>query len=228
MKLTKKITFTYHVELLTGLHIGDSKENINIGGVDAPVVRRKDNNQPYIPGSSLKGKLRSLLELATGTGIKKTPKGEWQNDFDAENYKGAAAIIPILFGASGEKGKAARLLVRDAYLTEESEKKLNASPYTDMPYTEVKFENTINRISGKADNPRKFERVPAGAIFEVNFVLNVFDDENEENLKAALQTAIQLLEKDYLGGSGSRGYGQVKFGEAKIEEHKLNLTGLNL
>jgi CRISPR-associated protein Csm3 len=78
-----------------------------------------------------------------------------------------------------------------------------------LPYTESKTEVAIDRVTSKA-NPRTFERVPAGAKFKLELVLNVFKDEDEKSLKATLNQAIKLLEDDYLGGHGSRGYGQVK------------------
>src|SRR5579875_3014600 len=141
MRLYKKLIFKGTLELLTGLHIGDSKEKLEIGGVDSPVVRRKDNNQPYIPGSSLKGKIRSLLEISQGV----------ENTFEDPSHP-----IGRLFGAlsrSGTAGNPSRLIVRDAYLTKDSAEALAASEYTDMPYTEIKFENKIDRIRGVAEHP---------------------------------------------------------------------------
>lgn len=235
MKLHKKLIITGKMTLLTGLHIGDSKDNVEIGGVDNPVVRRKDNNEPYIPGSSLKGKLRSLLEVALGENA----------DTSFKNYSSdTGKVLAYLFGSAAKDGMPSRLLVRDAYLTRELNEKgeltggwaklLYDSEFTDMPYTEVKFENTIDRIKGTALNPRQTERIPAGAEFIVEFVVNIItpttkkDDEgkrvptSDEDQKAEaarhetdflnlLQDGIRLLEDDYLGGSGTRGYGQVMF-----------------
>lgn len=231
MRLFKKIIYRGKMQLVTGIHIGDSKEKVEIGGVDSPVVRRKDNNEPYIPGSSMKGKIRSLLEISYG---------------EANTFKKPDHIIGKLFGAlpynpkreedtsnepdhntersfddaprNGQlQGNPSRLIVRDAYLTRESAKKLYESEFTDMPYSEIKFENQIDRIIGSAKHPRQIERVPAGAEFEVEFVINVIGenqqeaDKNEKDFIELLKRGITLLEHDYLGGSGSRGYGQVKF-----------------
>lgn len=206
MKLQEKIIISGTLTLLSGLHIGDSKENVEIGGVDSPVVRRKDNNQPYIPGSSLKGKLRSLLEIAYGANA----------DSKFEDYSDNSVIIAKLFGWFGKKkegkdGNPARLIVRDAKLTPKSAEKLGDSDFTDLPYTEVKSENSINRLKGTAEAPRFIERVPAGAEFDVEFVINIMEDSNKEAFLSLLKSGIALLENDYLGGSGSRGYGQVKF-----------------
>lgn len=209
MKLHKKIIVNGTLELLTGLHIGDSKENAEIGGVDSPIVRRKDNNEPYIPGSSLKGKMRALLEIATGSNA--------ESNFKITSYSKEGKDIPVLFGSAGDDGMPSRILVRDANLTSEWAKKLKESEFTDMPYSEIKFENVINRIKGTAEHPRQIERVPAGAMFDVEFVINIVGEsqaeaqENEKNFLSLLKGGIALLEDDYLGGSGTRGYGKVKF-----------------
>ena len=199
IKLQKKIIYTGTITLKTGLHIGGTNAALNIGGPDKFVVRNPINNVPYIPGSSFKGKMRSLVEIYHG----ETNGGKPTNN---PNHKAGA-----LFGVSGdnEQGHASRLIVRDAELD------INACDFskTDLPYTESKTEVAIDRVTAKA-NPRTFERVPAGAQFKLNMVLNIFEGEDEEALKATLDQAIKLLQDDYLGGHGSRGYGQV---EIKID-----------
>jgi CRISPR-associated protein Csm3 len=222
-KLIKKIFYHYEMELITGLRIGDSKESTEIGGVDAPVVRRKDNQQPYIPGSSIKGKMRCLLELAYGINA----------DSECRNN---GHIVQQLFGAAESKKDnspniPSRLIVRDSYLTKKWAEKLKNSEFTDMPYTEIKAENKINRLTGTADSPRFFERIPAGAKFEVEFVINIFEGDDEKALTDLLENGIKLLEMDYLGGSGSRGYGQVKLTiknksdkNIKVEEQRIEIN----
>lgn len=208
-QLFKKIQISGELICLTGLHIGDSKESIEIGGVDSPVIRRKDNNQPYIPGSSLKGKIRCLLEQATG--INKDSK-----------CKNDGTLISELFGATENKEKdkekdsiPSRIIVRDADMCNAIVFK--DSDYTDGLYTEIKFENSIDRFKGTAAHPRQIERVPAGAKFSVYFIFNIFaeDEKSAEDKKEKyldlFRQGIKLLEYDYLGGSGSRGYGQIKF-----------------
>jgi CRISPR-associated protein Csm3 len=186
------------------LHIGGSKDSVEIGGIDNPVIKvatREPKNQPYIPGSSLKGKMRCLLEQVNGA-----------------TKVGASDVINNLFGhAEKDNSQPSKLIVRDAYLTADSVKKL-VEASLDMPYTENKFENTIDRVKGKAEHPRQSERVPAGAEFDVEMVINVWDNDNADALKQLLQQGIALIENDYLGGSGSRGYGQVKFGELNFVE----------
>ncbi|MEA5461605.1 type III-A CRISPR-associated RAMP protein Csm3 [Arcicella sp. LKC2W] len=223
MKLKKKIIIQGKLTLLSGLHIGDSKENVEIGGVDSPIIRRKNNNQPYIPGSSLKGKIRSLLEVAMGANA----------DTSFKKYSATSIIIAQLFGWFGNEnhtGNPSRILVRDAILTAESADLLERSEFTDMPYSEVKFENVIDRLTGTAKNGgiRQIERVPAGAEFDIEFVINVMEDSDETAFISLLKSGIALLEHDYLGGSGTRGYGQVsiKLFEPihKTAEEYLNQT----
>ena len=201
-KLVKKIRIRTTIELITGLHIGGSKESVEIGGIDLPVIKLAiKNNQPYIPGSSLKGKMRCLLEQTEGA-----------------SEIGMSSKVNKLFGITKDEkknrdNKPSRLIVRDAMLTNESIEELKNSNDLDMPFTENKFENTIDRLRGVAGNPRQSERVPAGAKFNVEFVINIWDDDDEAALMELFKKGIFLLENDYLGGSGSRGYGQVKFGE---------------
>ncbi len=200
--LVKKIKITTTIELLTGLHIGGSKESVEIGGIDLPVIKlATKENQPYIPGSSLKGKMRCLLEQANGI----TKHGDIGQD---------DGTIRKLFGfTEGNKNaQPSRLIVRDAMLTPESKTLLEESDNLDMPYTENKFENTIDRIKGTAGSPRQIERVPAGAEFNAEFVINVWgDSEEEQTFLKTFKDGIAMIANDYIGGSGSRGYGQIAF-----------------
>ena len=218
IQLKKKIIYQGYITLKTGLHIGGTNAALNIGGPDKFVVRNPLNNIPYIPGSSLKGKMRSLVEIKEGESVNGKPSN------DANTKSGA------LFGVSGDSdsSRPSRLIVRDAPMVTGLETNEELALYgltkndipdfsnTDLPYTESKTEVAIDRISAKA-NPRTFERVPAGAQFKLNMVLNIFEGEDEDALKATLEEAIQLLEDDYLGGHGSRGYGHVKITFVKEE-----------
>lgn len=200
-KLVKKIKINTTIELLSGLHIGGSKESVQIGGIDNPVIRTAvKDNQPYIPGSSLKGKMRCLLEQIEGAA-----------------KVGGNGAINNLFGFS-QTNQPSKLIVRDAMLTQESTNLLRDCDNLDMPYTEGKWENVIDRVKGTAEHPRQTERIPAGVSFDVEFVINVWDDDNEEALLNLLKKGMNALENDYLGGSGSRGYGQIRFGEWKQTE----------
>lgn len=197
--LKKKIVYDCTITLKTGLHIGGTNAALNIGGPDKFVVRNPLDNIPYIPGSSLKGKLRSLVELKNGCFSEKN--GNFWASTDPNSLSGA------LFGVSSDSAQShpSRIIIRDAKLDETSVD-LNK---TEMPYTESKTEVAIDRVTAKA-NPRTFERVPAGARFNLSMVLNVFDDDDENKLRKTLKQAIELLQDDYLGGQGSRGYGQVE------------------
>lgn len=202
-KLVKKIKIQTSITLVTGLHIGGSSENVEIGGIDNPVIKLATReNQPYIPGSSLKGKMRCLLEQTAGA-----------------SKVGLDSQVNNLFGICENKAlnikdnRPSKLIVRDAVLTDESKKVLLACDYLDMPYTENKWENVIDRTKGVAEHPRQSERVPAGAEFSAEFIINIWDDDKEDELMELFEKGIRLLENDYLGGSGSRGYGQIKFGE---------------
>jgi CRISPR-associated protein Csm3 len=206
-QLVKKIKINTSITLITGLHIGGNSENVEIGGIDNPVVKLASKGDvPYIPGSSLKGKMRCLLEQAAGA-----PK------------VGLDAKVNNLFGiteskANNTENQPSKLIVRDAMLSDDSKKMLLDCDNLDMPYTENKFENVIDRVKGIAQHPRQTERVPAGAEFNAEFIINVWDDDDEQELVDLFEKGIRLLENDYLGGSGSRGYGQIKFGEMKKTE----------
>jgi len=200
-KIEKKIFIRGKIESLTGLHIGGTSSSMEIGGTDKPVIRDSITNVPYIPGSSLKGKMRSLLEKL---------KNEFEPDGgpseDPESLSGQ------LFGTASkdsDKKIASRVIVRDAYMDEESVKLLEAAD-TDLPYTEIKTEVSIDRITSEA-NPRQMERVPAGAKFDFELILNILEGDKEERLINGVFQAMSLLQDDYLGGFGSRGYGKVKF-----------------
>lgn len=202
-KLEKKIKIEATITLLTGLHIGGNTENVEIGGIDRPVIKLANRNgQPYIPGSSLKGKMRCLLEQSFGI----TNAG----DVGKEEECGKMNVRELFGFAGNNNAKPSRLIVRDAMLTAESEAALRNAENLDMPYTEGKNENSINRITA-GSTPRLIERVPAGAEFKAEFIINKWDDEDETSQFELFKEAVSLLENDYLGGNGSRGYGQIQF-----------------
>ncbi len=216
MKLYKKIVINGELELLSGLHIGGNKESVEIGGIDSPVIRNKSDNSPYIPGSSLKGKVRSLLEVSSGC--------NQTSNFKRNDYRGETGLlIAEIFGNAGgndrtDTGDQSRVIFRDANLSPQSKLALLNSNYTDTDYTEIKTETAIDRVRGmaKSGSLRQFERVPAGAVFHFSVVINVVADsdttaiEKEEKYLNLIKAGLKLLEDDYLGGCGSRGYGQIK------------------
>lgn len=202
----------------TGLHIGGSSDNIDIGGSDNVVIRDSITNLPYIPGSSIKGKLRTLLELSD----KKSAESVIRNDGKASNDE--TCIAAQLFGVSAEEGNSelkysTRTIVRDAYPTEETYE-LWESNNELLNGTELKYENTINRINSRA-NPRNMERVPRGSKFNFEIIFSVYEEDNSENISRLLES-MTLIEDNYLGGSGSRGFGQIRFDNLKISKRNVD------
>jgi CRISPR-associated protein Csm3 len=212
VRLVKKILIAGRIEALTGLHIGGSDVGLTIGGADKVVIRDPRNSQPYVPGSSLKGKMRSLLErsdcAAEGCLVVENRGGEVKC---GPCECGLCAVCHV-FGVAANKAEdqrsgASRLLVRDAFLRNAEE--VNRMPGLDMPFTEIKTEVSIDRITSAA-NPRQFERVPAGASFAFELVLNVFEGDEEEANLNLVKKGLSLVAHDGLGGQVSRGYGQVQ------------------
>ena len=213
-QLTAITTIEAKLEILTGLRIGAGDAEMHIGGVDNTVIKHPITQSPYIPGSSLKGKMRSLLEWRSGA-VKEAPLGYP----DLQNASGAVQAevkhILQLFGISGDAklGKEmqelgpSRLSFWDCNLQAEWEKEIRDN---NQMLTEVKSENRINRISGVAEHPRQTERVPAGARFDFRLSVKRLAGDGDALLTTVLQ-GLKLLELDSLGGSGSRGYGKVKF-----------------
>ena len=202
-----KYIVTADIEVKTGLHIGTNKEDLEIGGLDNPVIK-DPKGRPYIPGSSLKGKMRVLSEFYHGKVSK-----------DGNVHKCPDSDCPVcgLFGTSVDNKSdntfaRTRLIVRDAYLDEKSLEPL--SDFLETKWTELKYENKINRVTSEA-TPRQQERVPAGAIFKAEFVVDIYDGDEDKFLKNLL-LAMKLLEDDYLGGSGSRGYGKIEFKNIRV------------
>lgn len=219
MKLNKIIKISATLKCVTGLHIGGSDTLMHIGGVDNPVIKNQVSGEPYIPGSSIKGKLRSLLEWRSGA-VQEQPLS--YEDY-MKNQSPAVMNILKLFGLSGDSKLSAEVAskIGTARL---SFWDCSIQPYwvndmkdRSMLLTEVKTENSINRISGTAKNPRQTERVPAGTPFDFNLSLKIYDGDDENALLNEVFSALKLLELDSLGGSGSRGYGKVKFSDLTVD-----------
>jgi len=197
MNLKQKV-FNVHIELESGLHIGGGDTAIEIGGLDNRVIRDAVSNEPYIPGSSLKGKMRHLLE-----------------DY-YEGNESHQRLVDIMFGKAGnEKNnnpslRQTRLQFVDLFMESSTKETLNQA-LGDKVYTVVKYENSIDRKTGTAKNPRPTERVPKGSVFSGKLILNVLDNlgDDEEEFLEVLDKGVELLNNSYLGGSGSRGYGKI-------------------
>lgn len=205
MQIKQIKEFKGTIKLVTGLHIGSGNEAVHIGGIDNEVVKDSDGN-PYIPGSSLKGKIRSLLELSEGTTEDGSP---------SSGDKYPDSFIPVVFGDLSGKRGITRILFRDAFLSEESKKRLKEKSI--LP-TEVKSENSIDRLTGKACNPRQTERAIPGLTFDFSIALRLLDGDDEQQFCDLIAKGFKLLEADALGGSGSRGYGKVSFLEVAYDD----------
>ncbi|OPX18999.1 MAG: type III-A CRISPR-associated RAMP protein Csm3 [Desulfobacca sp. 4484_104] len=213
MKLVGITEINGKIILKSGLRIGAGDTEMRIGGTDNPIIRHPHTLEPYIPGSSLKGKVRSLLEMRSG--LMGRTEGKPVSLVTLKGLEGPAKAdgekILKLFGASGadqEDGESlgpTRVSFADCPLnTDWKQKALERR----LPFTEVKSENTINRIKGTAD-PRFMERVPSETVFDFSVTLKKFAE--DEDLLDCLLSGLKLLELDALGGCGSRGYGRVRF-----------------
>lgn len=243
-KLIYKLHITGILKVETGMHIGGSEAELDIGGIDSSVIKAKRDGEriPYIPGSSLKGKLRNLIARSKGYTTKDDDREETESLFEGnlavfngknkrserfENYKAerkrdrrdklVKSSIP------------SRLIFRDAYMLNEK--------YKD--FLEDKAENVITRESGGA-NPRHLERVTEGAEFGVDIIMDVYkrkkdeskrgseiawEEDNATDLLNTLRLGFQLLQMDYLGGSGTRGYGQVSLNMNPVKEIQFDKHG---
>ena len=197
-----KLEISGVIESLTGLHIGGGSQFAAIGAVDSVVIKDIQDDLPMIPGSSLKGKLRSLLSKQLSEG--NLPKGHNQDD----------DRIKRLFGhAESKNPKTSRIYFSDIFMSEESREELENS---DMDATEIKFENTITRSTGVA-NPRQIERAIKGIKYNMSLIYNIENEsEIEEDFKL-LKMAFKLLKYDYLGANGSRGYGRVDIKDLDVK-----------
>lgn len=210
-KLLKKILIEGEIIAESGILIGGTNSALEIGGVDKYVIRNPINDMPYIPGSSLKGKMRSLLELSEGTLSVSGKNNDVFGPTHDPNHI-AAALYGHINKNKDKTQQASRVIVRDAELINSGE----FEGKTDLLHTEIKAENTIDRITSKA-NPRFFERVPKGAKFKLNIVINVFShDKFKDKFLSTIFESLKLVQDDYLGGGGSRGNGQIRFEISKV------------
>lgn len=217
MKLKKILSFDGTVECKTGIAIKGAGADMGIGGADSEVIKNPLTNEPYLPGSSLKGKMRSQLEHKYGA---KRKDGSPEDRNPCMCGKKSCPICTV-FGAHfnpGAESAPTRIMIRDCTMTEDFRQKIRELPLERGNYLEVKGENIIDRSRGTASNPRFIERVPAGAMFELHIKLQIFEGDDEQKLRALVEEGLHLVESSYLGGSGSRGYGQVKFEYAVTED----------
>lgn len=222
IQLKGRVLIHFDITAETGLHIGGTESGIEIGGVDKTVIRDPLTQRPYIPGSSLRGKMRSLLEKYKG--LKQNQRigqGYIHSCDDPTAYPNCD--VCNIFGVPGERGFSTptRLIVRDVFMSGESAKQLENAD-TDLPFTEVKTEVSIDRVTSAA-NPRQMERVPAGTRFDnAELVYSIYEGDGCDARKdvtrlKVLVEGLQLLLDDYLGGLGSRGSGKIGISNIKVE-----------
>lgn len=222
LMLLAKLEVIGVIECLTGLHIGSSREKVEIGEVDAPVVKDIITKEPYIPGSSLKGVMRSKLEVADGKELKEVVKAE-NTQIRIHICGSADCNVCSIFGRPAENVSEAptRLIVRDSFPDDYTRSLIKEYGL------EVKFENQLDRITAAA-NPRQIERVPKGSRFLLSMIYNIYKPQDKQLFKDVFR-AMKLVEDSYLGGNGSRGYGHVRFKINKIivksREYYINLKG---
>ena len=198
-----KILIQCKLEVRTGMHIGASNVFSAIGAVDSQVVRDPHTGLPIVPGSSLKGKLRTLLARSLAKDVQNMPT------FDKDD-----ALILRLFGCA-QPARASRLQFADCFVC-------NAEEMRNVGVTEVKAENGINRATSVA-NPRFIERVTPGTQFDVRIVYEVMDESQVEADLKLLAKGVKLLQMDYLGGHGSRGSGRVSMRNFILEGFETNM-----
>lgn len=220
MQLTNIQLLQGKIRLLTGLHIGAGSEEMHIGGTDNPVIKNPLTGQPYIPGSSLKGKMRSLLEWQLGVvGLTEGKPLSFKHITKTPNPAAAKQLLK-LFGGSPDPSNDDKLITEvgptrlafwDCSLNQDWVKREVSDK--NRLFTETKMENMIDRIQGVAQHPRNTERVPAGAEFDFKLTLRVHDG---EDLSDMLFQGLKLIELTGLGGSLSRGYGKIEFVDLKL------------
>lgn len=223
IKLYGRVFVTANIKALTGLHIGGSGTGLEIGGVDKAVIRNPVDKKPYIPGSSLRGKMRSQMEKVLG---KKQNNKIGQVTIHTcktkeDYYRDGGCVVCHIFGVPAEEySSPTRLMVRDVHLTDASATAMD-SANTELRYAEIKTEVAIDRVTSAA-TPRSLERVPAGAVFgPAELVFGIYEMADFERLKTVIE-AMQQVEDDYLGGAGSRGSGKVQFEEIKLHARAGN------
>ena len=213
--LKGKLYIQSQLTVLTGLHIGAGSDFAPIGAVDSPFIRDPFTKQPIIPGSSVKGKIRTLL-------AKSLSPSYILNKIEEDDER-----IQRLFGSAAKDGaRPARLQFFDMKMTADSVRQFDAMEL-DTYIGEVKFENSIDRLTATA-NPRQIERVPAGTAFQFQLVYNIESPEELIEDMQILADGFKLLQMDYLGGHGSRGYGRVRLSDFHVGVFSLQKEELGV
>jgi CRISPR-associated protein Csm3 len=240
IKLLGFVKIKGEIEALSGLHIGGTSDSIDKGGIDTPVIKNPVTNEPYIPGSSLRGRMRALLEIKTGAKLTEMSKGirlEIYKKEESDAYQKAlrSHVCRVFGNSASDPGLPSVLIVRDALLSSKSRGEYMKDG---LPVTEAKIEIVVDRITAQA-MPRTIERVPAGAFFDFETVYKVQTYENgryekfsddpetksENKVQEDLENLVCALEiiQDHagLGGNTSRGHGYVKFHISALEQTRI-------
>jgi len=219
---------TGYIVLKSGLHIGGSKDTLQIGGIDSPVIKNPLTNLPYIPGSSLKGKVRFLLEhymnLVTNGDIPVCGK-------DNKIYRTAVVFGHLKHNV--QETKPTRVIFSDSNIVGivGRDGEIDKSVVLDetVEYTEAKTEVNINRITGtQGGGLRTIERVSAGVVFDLNIILKTYDEDADKGDLELILKGLKLLSNDALGGSGSRGSGRIEFRNLRVNAEEINLEDINI
>jgi CRISPR-associated protein Csm3 len=187
----------------SGVRVGGSRDELEIGGIDNPVLREGPTHQPYLPGSSIKGRMRSLLEryynVPLGGRDRNEPHGCTED----------SCLFCKVFGPHKQtihRHGPSRLIVRDAYLSSASNEAFQAD---EKRIIDVRTENMVNRLSNTAQNPRPVERVARGTLFDLALTLRMMDGDPEPKIKRMVRRGLLLLAMDGIGSGISRGHGQI-------------------
>lgn len=218
------------IVLISGLHIGGSKDTMQIGGIDSPIVKNPLDNMPYIPGSSLKGKIRFLLEhylnlIMNGSG-----------EIPVINKENKIYRTAVIFGHTKheiQETKPTRVIFTDSkiigILNKDGSVNQDVMKNETIEFVEAKTEVMINRITGtQGGGLRNVERVPAGVVFDLNIILKQYDDETDKGDLDIILKGLKLLENDALGGSGSRGSGRIEFRDLTVNGAPLDLSTVEI
>lgn len=204
------IKCTAKIKILTGMLVGGQKEGIMIGGIDNPIIRNPVTGRPYLPGSTLKGRFRMALEL------KYRDTNDEPFGVGPSTNIGNRSLVVKMFGSGSPKKieQPTRCIFRDSYLS---------SGFEDYSQTEEKTEVKMDRYKQSAmkGGNRTSERIADGAKFDFEVMIRIFEDDNEDEFQNRIREAIHIIELEYLGGSGTRGYGRVKFEDLNFERIDL-------
>ena len=203
--MNSKLVISGIIEVKTGMHIGTGGEFAAIGAIDSPVIKDQISQEPIIPGSTIKGKLRYVLVQS------ECPCSKKPDDDIPEIKRMFGAANNRKDNSDNDGAYISRFIFSDCYLSNKEElESLEVAP------TEAKFENGINRVTGVA-NPRQIERVIRGAKFNFEVIYTSNDDSQIVDDFKLFAKGLHLLKYDYIGGGGSRGNGRIEFKDLKTE-----------